>query len=246
MDLRLQELPASITVDDLNLHLVGIMGSHLYRIDTPASDLDLAGFYSFPKELYYGILKNEYYLRNDDAIYITKGLFDNNYPKVDYQIWDVKSFAINCLRMKYDIMVVLFSSDNNVLFESKGGKLFRENRKEFLNLSGMRKFDRYIKESIEAFRLPVGWKNKAAREAIRILHAGIEILETGDWHSETNDAVTGLFLDIHNDRVSDLQIESEIFDLKKRYDYARKNTSLRDEPNIEAINDLVVSVIRDS
>ena len=194
-----------------NIIFLVIAGSHAYGLSTPDSDIDVRGVAIETPEVLFGL---------DD--------FDSyNDTSTDTVIYSLKKFVQLTMKGAPNMLELLYTRPEDVIYASSLGKLLLENRDLFVSkriYSTIRGFTTNSLRRLEKDILDNPKKaNKDAMHLIRLYREGIEALETGSFITYQNESISEL-MDIRNGKYT----HGNKLDLKF-YEYVAKlETELED------------------
>lgn len=146
-----------------NTILVTLSGSRAYGTNTEESDVDIKGVAIAPIDAYFGISNN--FEQCDDGPKIsafTKYLspqlaFIAAATKFEGTIFELRKFISLAAENNPNILEVLFSEDENVLFESDIGRELRKNRELFLCARAKYSFSGYAFSQLKRIKTHRNW-----------------------------------------------------------------------------------------
>jgi len=234
--------------------LIGYRGSvahHMYVPNTDPNstdDVDLMGVYMAPKEYYVGLGLNRKLYAGADERFVGK------YDVVSYEF---RKFVSMLLKCNPNVMSLLWLKDNHYVKRSSYGKALIENRDLFSSKRAYQAFtgyahdqlDRmesystkgYMGEKRKALVEKFGYDTKNAAHCIRLLRMGMEFLTTGELFVARSDARRLLEIKLGKWTLEEVKKEANrLFELA---DEAYIRSSLPEEPDIDNIEKLVMSII---
>lgn len=118
-------------------------GSHAYGTNTPTSDLDVKGVAIAPSDYYMGFSKNFEQAECKD--------------EVDGVIYEMRKFFRLCTDNNPNILEVVWTDDDGVLFETRLGKELRGMRELFLSRKVKHTFSGYAASQLKRIRGHYKW-----------------------------------------------------------------------------------------
>lgn len=112
-------------------------GSHLYGLNTEKSDEDFVGIFLAPKEYVYGLKNVE---QVDLSIKDKQENGKNTKDAVDRMFYEFKRFVNLASQGNPNIIEILFSHEDNIVYLSKAGKKLLDNRDMFVSKNIIPKF----------------------------------------------------------------------------------------------------------
>lgn len=229
--------------------LVGYRGSiahHMYVPSTDASsidDKDVMGVCIAPLNAYFGLEKFEgkdTFLREWDVV-----------------VYEVRKFVRLLAKSNPNVLSLLWLDDNHYLCRTPLGQCLIDNRHLFMTRQLYRSFtgyaygqlkrmthhayQGYMGEKRKALVDALGYDAKNAAHLIRLLRMGIEALRTGVLHVARHDAPE--LLEIKRGLWTLERVHEEAVHLFRRAEAAFDACTLPNEPDRDAINTLLVSIV---
>lgn len=216
-----------------NIVLQATVGSRLYRLDTPASDVDTRGIFVVP---------------TSDVFRINKYVEEIQIDGQDTVYWEIEKFLKLAGNGNPNILDLLFSDVDIDAYSQFGSELLTNNRK-FLSKKIFQTFGGYAQGQLKKFEKSLcddtvpDWKN--AMHLVRLYLMGIDCLQSGNL--EPNMSYLG-------QRELLLEIRSGVWELKWLMDLvaslegdlqeAYKLTNLPDDADWEWIDNFLERIRR--
>ena len=112
-------------------------GSHLYGLNTPASDEDYSGIFLTPLEYHIGLHKLE---QIELGVESKLDSGKNSSEAVDRTFYELKRFALLAAGNNPNIIELLFANEENIIYINEAGRKLLNNRKIFLSQKLIDKF----------------------------------------------------------------------------------------------------------
>lgn len=121
------------------------IGSHLFGTNTPDSDLDIEGVFMPPISVLYGLGE----CKEVDLSTVSKDENGRNTADaVDFKIREYRTFMRLALQNNPNILNIVFSNDENVIFQDDFGKRLRGMAEYFPHKEGLRRFYGYAQSQL--------------------------------------------------------------------------------------------------
>jgi predicted nucleotidyltransferase len=235
-----------------NVVLLGYRGSVAHNMYVPNSDpnsiddVDLMAVFMAPEDHYLGMKKTRETLER----------FIDQWDVVNYEF---KKFVHLLLKSNPNVLSLLWIRDNHYVKRHKYGQMLIDNRDLFVSKKIYHSFTGYAYSQLKRMTNPtkkgyLGAKRKAlvdkygydcknASHCIRLLKMGMEFLIEGQLNVFRDDAPMLLEIKKGGWSLEDVQLEAKkLFTLA---DEAYVRSSLKNEPDYDAVNELVKEVLRD-
>lgn len=227
--------------------LLAPTGSYAYGTNTENSDKDFKGVCIPPIEYYLGLEAfNEYNTSGGKNFKNTKG-------SVDINIIHINKFVKDAMQGVPNNIEILFIRPEDYLKVTDLGQVLINNRHLFLSKHIKTKFGGYAYSQIQKLKAKssngtgrrdlieqFGYDTKFFMHSIRLLTSGIEILETGDFHTYRPNRE--LLLDCRNGKYS----FEEALEMVEMYDnqlkLAYEKSELPAKPDYKKINELLINI----
>lgn len=235
-----------------NTVLLGYRGSIAHNMYVPNTDpnsiddIDLMGVYMAPPDYYIGIKKVKDVLEK----------FEGQWGIVNYEF---KKFIHLLLKSNPNVLSLLWVRENHYIKRHKYGQMLVYNRDLFVSkkiynsftgyaysqLKKMTHFthEGYMGEKRKALVNKYGYDCKNAAHCIRLLKMGVEFLVEGRLNVFREDAP--MLLEIKKGGRSLEDVKAEAKKLFALADEAYVRSTLPNEPDYEAVNKLVMDILRD-
>ncbi len=118
-------------------------GSHAYGTNLPTSDEDFRGVFIPSEDYYIGLLKVEQEISNIDG--------------KDVVIYELKKYIQLAADCNPNILELLFCAQDDVLWETKEGKILRDNREKFLSKKARHTFSGYAMSQLKRIESHRRW-----------------------------------------------------------------------------------------
>lgn len=141
------------------------VGSHLFGTNTPDSDLDIEGVFMPPISVLYGLGE----CKEINLSTVSKDENGRNTADaVDFKIREYRTFMRLALQNNPNILNIVFSNDENVLFQDDFGKRLRGMAEYFPHKEGLRRFYGYAQSQLAKMTIkPENYSNlKKAKEIL--------------------------------------------------------------------------------
>lgn len=215
-----------------------VAGSHAYGTNVETSDEDYRGICIPPENYLLGLDQFEQHEQKEP----------------DEVIYSLEKFVRLALQNNPNIIELLFTDGEDILFINEFGKELREIRHSFLSKQAYRTFGGYavsrLKKLTEKGKNPIGNKSdiierygydtKDAMHLVRLLHMGYEILHYGEVLVKRPNAE--YLLKIRNGCYTLESIIDEYKLLNGMLNTAYEYSKLPEQPDYEKINNWLVSV----
>jgi uncharacterized protein len=240
-----------------NMVFMAMMGSVAYGASGNTSDIDVYGF-AIPRkdDLFppnhipgFGIPHEpfqqwqQHHVRHPDK--------DQEY---DFQIFSIVKIVNLAMENNPNCVDALFVPRRCILFSTEVGERIREHRRMFLSKRCLPKFRGYAMSQMSKIKNKVGYENPAraadiaafgystkyAMHLIRLMLECEQILETGDLDLERDREV---LKSIRRGEWTLERIENWFGDKERHLEDLSSKTTLRQEPDVEAIRDLLMSCL---
>jgi len=216
-----------------NIILQATVGSRLYRLDTPASDVDTRGIFVVPTSDVFRINKyvEEVQIEGQDTVY-----------------WEIEKFLKLAGNGNPNILDLLFSDVDIDVYSQFGSELLTNNRK-FLSKRIFQTFGGYAQGQLKKFEKSLrddtvpDWKN--AMHLIRLYIMGIYCLKTG--YLNPNMSYLGtqkMLLEIRHGQWDLKSLMDLIASLEELIQKAHKDTPLPNDADWQWIDEFLEKVRR--
>jgi len=234
-----------------NLILLGYRGSiahGTYKKSTEphsVDDKDVMGVFIGSEKHYTGFEENE--------------VGEKMFREWDIVQYELKKFVSLLLKSNPNVLMMLWLPEKYYLLKDKYGEMLIQNRDIFVSkqayhaFSGYAygqfkrmtnfKFEGYMGEKRKKLVEKFGYDCKNAGHLIRLLKMGIEFLTEGVLYVEREDAPQ--LISIKNGEWTLEQVKSEAEKLFELAQQAYIHSPLKDKPNYEKAEELLMSIIRD-
>lgn len=225
-----------------NLVLMVMVGSQLYGTATENSDKDYIGVCIPPKDFVLGTHRFEQY---DERTNPSNSERRNTKSDSDITIYTLQKYFKLLAENNPNIVETVFAPSNCVMFCNELGREILNSKHMFLSKQAYHKFRGYAssekkkvlcKESTGKY----GYDTKHAAHLIRLLLFGTELLHTGCLQLPTE--WRNCLVAIKNGEWQLSAIIDKINYLEKSLDENFKHSWLPEEPNMDAINKLQISL----
>lgn len=208
-----------------------IVGSRAYGLATDASDLDTRGVYLAPADRHWSLYGVPEQLENrvTDEVY-----------------WELQKFLTLALKANPNILEVLFSP--LVQHATDLAQELVSMRASFLSKLVHQTYAGYATAQFRRFeaRRARGqepkWKH--AMHLIRLLLAGIHVLETGQLRVTVDEAQRDRLMELRAGAMSFDQVDAWRLELLERFEAAHRLTRLPDRPDYVAVNAFLIRARR--
>lgn len=139
------------------------VGSHLFGTNTPDSDLDIEGIFMPPISVLYGLGE----CKEVNLSIVSKDENGKNTADaVDFKLREYRTFMRLALQNNPNILNIVFSNDENVVFQDDFGKRLRGMAEYFPHKEGLRRFYGYAQSQLAKMTIkPENYSNlKLAEE----------------------------------------------------------------------------------
>jgi len=217
-----------------------IVGSQAYGTATPQSDVDYKGIYIAPENQVLGVLREQETRRYGP----------------DDQNFSLRHFARLCVKCVPNVLELLFCEEDCVVDATKDGRLLRSQRDLFLSKKCVNPYIGYAQQQIKKSAIvptnrglgrqeivaQFGYDTKYAMHTIRLLETAQELLADGVLNVRRPNRE--FLLDIRFGRAF------KDYDEFHRYASAlidevrglEEKTSLHENPDLDAINELIIGI----
>jgi hypothetical protein len=208
--------------------LAVVVGSRAYGLDTPGSDHDRRGVFAAPTDLFWSLDKPPTHVDG---------------PLPEQFSWEVERFCALALQANPTVLEVLWSP--LVEHVTDDGRALLAVRGAFLSRRLAQTYGGYARDQltrVDARRARTGQINfKQAMHMIRLLHAGLHVLRTGEILVEVRDLRDRL-LAIRRGEVAWESVTAWAAGLLDDLDTAATATALPEKPDYKPINQLLYAV----
>lgn len=227
------------------LILLTLVGSRCYGTDIEGSDYDYKGICIANKDFYLGlnnkllILEEENQIFNDGEPCVYPVL--NNSDTVIYELSKFIGLLVSNNPNSFDLLW----APSYVYLHPIAQELVN-NRSKFISKRVKHTYTQYAKSQVAlSIRLggPSGYKPKPMSHAIRLYKMGLEIIKDGVVNVDRRAIDAQYLKDIRLGNANLDSIKHNVAELEKEIEDAYKSCTLQDEPNVEFINDLKVSLL---
>lgn len=227
------------------LILLTLVGSRCYGTDIEGSDYDYKGICIANKDFYLGlnnkplILEEENQIFNDGEPCVYPVL--NNSDTVIYELSKFIGLLLTNNPNSFDLLW----APSYVYLHPIAQELVN-NRSKFISKRVKHTYTQYAKSQVAlSIRLggPSGYKPKPMSHAIRLYKMGLEIIKDGVVKVDRRAIDAQYLKDIRLGNASLDSIKYNVAELEEEIEDAYKSCTLQDEPNVEFINDLKVSLL---
>lgn len=239
-----------------NVHYLTICGSIAYGLDTEDSDYDVTGFCMPPKNIMFPHLAGAIVGFDDDRypkfdIWSRHHVQDGD-RRYDFTVYSLTRFFLLCAKGNPNIIDMIFTPQECVLYSSAIGDLVRENRHLFLSKRCWQTFGGYADRQFHKMRSQdrtgnraknierFGFDIKSAYHVIRLLDEAQQMLETGTLDIQRNREE---LMAIRNGDLSLEQIEEAFARKEAVLERAHADSKLPSEPRWAEIKSLLVKCI---
>lgn len=235
-----------------NLILLGYRGSIAHNMfvsntdPNSIDDIDLMGVYMAPEDHYIGMKSSKDVIEK----------FEGQWDVVNYEF---KKFVHLLLKSNPNVLSLLWLRENHYIERHKYGQLLIDNRDLFVSKKIYHSFtgyaysqlkrmthlatEGYMGEKRKALVKKHGYDCKNAAHCIRLLKMGMEFLVEGRLNVFRDDAP--MLLEIKKGGWSLEAVQAEAKKLFGLADEAYVRSSLKNEPDYVAVNNLVKEILRD-
>lgn len=234
-------------LDERTILLVEV-GSLAHGTNLPTSDRDLKGICIPPIEYHLGLQAFEQYQP------IEGNAHRNTADDTDVTIYGLKKFVKMAMNGNPNVLELLFTKDENILYSNPEGDQLRFHRELFLSnritesfggnaLQHRKRLERGLKqrkELVEQF----GYDTKTFAHAVRLYEMAIECFQEGTLYTHRSNAEE--LKAIRNGLYS---FEEAMLLLDKReieFQQARKESVLPDEPDLKRIETVLIELTLES
>lgn len=221
---------------DLSQHVVYrvIVGSRAFGLAHADSDTDRRGVYVPPARMHWSIYGVPEQLEN---------------PDTEECYWELQKFVTLALKANPNVLEVLYAPDDCVELAQGVGARLRAERAIFLSRLVYQTFNGYAMSQFDKLRRDLeskgAMKNKHAMHLIRLLHAGIESLRTGELPVRVNEDHRAELLAIREGHMNWNEIDALRLRLHRDFDIAFAATRLPERPDFDRANALVIEARRE-
>jgi len=179
-----------------SLHYEILTGSHAYGTSRPESDFDIYGFCIPPPDVVIPALAGEIDGFGTKSQRFHQWQLQHKETNTDITIYSIVKYFHLCMGCNPNMVDSLFVPEKCVLYESKVGKLVRENRHLFLSKKAWHTYKGYAYSQLKKIRTknPVGKRKsivekygydvKFAYHLVRLMDEVEQILTEGTIHTE--------------------------------------------------------------
>ena len=176
----------------------------------------------------------------------------------DVLVYDFRKFIRLLIKSNPNVLQVLWTKDEHFLKKTWQGELLLQKRGLFVNRAIYNSFcgygygqlhkmenmayNGYMGEKRKALVKEFGYDCKNAQHLIRLLRQGIEFLKTGELVVERPDRAE--LIEIKTGKWSIEKVKRVANDLFREMENAFKNSPLPENPDFEAVNELVVEILQ--
>lgn len=220
---------------DLYQHVVYrvIVGSRAFGLEHADSDTDRRGVYLPPARMHWSIYGVPEQLEN---------------PDTEECYWELQKFVTLALKANPNVLEVLYVPDDCIELAQGIGARLRAERSIFLSRLVYQTFNGYAMSQFDKLRRDIenkgAMKNKHAMHLIRLLHAGIEALQTGELPVRVHESHRAQLLAIRDGQMSWEDIDELRVRLHRDFDGAFAATKLPERPDFDRANALVIEARR--
>lgn len=227
------------------LILLTLVGSRCYGTDIEGSDYDYKGICIANKDFYLGlnnkplILEEENQIFNDGEPCVYPVL--NNSDTVIYELSKFIGLLLTNNPNSFDLLW----APSYVYLHPIAQELVN-NRSKFISKRVKHTYTQYAKSQVAlSIRLggPSGYKPKPMSHAIRLYKMGLEIIKDGVVKVDRRAIDAQYLKDIRLGNANLDSIKYNVAELEEEIEEAYKSCSLQNEPDVEFINDLKVSLL---
>lgn len=227
------------------LILLTLVGSRCYGTDIEGSDYDYKGICIANKDFYLGlnnkllILEEENQIFNDGEPCVYPVL--NNSDTIIYELSKFIGLLVSNNPNSFDLLW----APSYVYLHPIAQELVN-NRSKFISKRVKHTYTQYAKSQVAlSIRLggPSGYKPKPMSHAIRLYKMGLEIIKDGVVNVDRRAIDAQYLKDIRLGNANLDSIKHNVAELEEEIEDAYKSCTLQDEPNVEFINDLKVSLL---
>lgn len=222
-----------------NIIFLVVAGSHAYGLSTPDSDVDVRGVALETPETLFGLDNFESY--NDES--------------TDTVIYSLKKFVQLTMKGAPNMLELLYTRPEDIIYVSPVGKLLLENRDLFVSKRIYATIRGFTKNSLRRLEKDVlnnpKKANKDAIHLIRLYREGIEVLKTGSFSTYQTENISE-FMAIRNGKYTygnklDLAFYDYITKLENELEDAYQcSNALREMVDRNRINDLMIQIYCDA
>jgi len=227
--------------------LLGYRGSisHGTYVPNKIDDKDILGIVIPPQEYMYGLKHYE--------------LTEKFVEEIDMVVYEIRKYIKLLAQNNPNVMSLLWLKECHYILKTELGQRLIDNRDLFISkrayktyggyaVSQFRKmtafqFNGYMGEKRKELVEQFGYDTKNAAHLIRLLKMGIEILTTGEVNVFREDSQ--LYMAIKAGEWTLKSIKEEAERLFKLLDEAFVRSKIKDSPDLETIDKLCVSIVRD-
>jgi len=207
-----------------------VVGSRAYGLHSPESDFDRRGFYVPPANRHWGLFGVPEQLQNDTT---------------DECYWEIQKFITLALKANPNILECLYTP--LVEHVTPLAQELIDGRDMFLSKLVYQTYNGYVMSQFRKLQKDlenygdIRWKH--AMHLIRLLLAGIQVLQSGTLMVEVSDYQARL-LSIKRGEVPWEDINTWRLALHQEFDYAFEQTTLPDRPDYERANAFLIRARR--
>lgn len=227
--------------------LRSVVGSTLYGTNTSGSDVDEMGIFVEPPEYVIGFKKMEHYSWREQSEGAKSVPGDS-----EGILYSLRKFMSLCVQGNPSILLLLYAPDEFLLTDSELGRSVREARSHIVSKWAYPRFRGYMlsqkqrlmgekrghmpsrPELVEEF----GYDTKYAMHVMRLGLQGVELMETGQITLPMKDRE--FLVAVRNGLLSFEGALREIENIESRLENSLEGSSLRDSPDLNLINDLLI------
>lgn len=208
-----------------------VVGSRAYGLDHDASDIDRRGVYLPPARLHWSLFGVPEQLES---------------PETEECYWELQKYITLALKANPNVLETLYTP--LVEHASAIADELRAMRSAFLSKLVYQTFNGYaisqFRKIEQDLRVKAAVKWKHAMHLIRLLHAGIATLRTGELPVAVDPVHRDELMAIRNGALSWEAIDQRRQTLHASFDHAFAATTLPDRPDYERANDFLIRARR--
>lgn len=208
------------------------VGSKAFGLSNESSDDDIRGIFLPPADRHW-------------SLHAVPQQIEFNDGQLDEVFWELEKFLRLALKANPNILETLWTP--MVLESSPIGSRLRQMRNKFLSKHIYKTYSGYaisqFRRMKNSFQKKGTFKTKHAMHLIRLLHSGIGALRTGEIMVDVSEFRSEL-LAIRNAQYSFEEVEKMAGELNKQFADAFEATDLPDQPDFNAVDQLLIDARR--